>query len=146
MIVKVEQDKAKKDIEVSITYPFMSKMVERIVSFVKSVGTHIECYTEDGTKLVNVSDICYIESLDKTTVVYCEKGNYRTRFRLYQLNEILSDKGFVQISRYCILNINKLDAITPLLNSRMEAVLSNGMRLCVNRKYLADIKRILQEG
>ena len=145
MVIKLEQDTARKDIEVTITYPFMNKIVERIVSLVKSVSTTIECFVEGSIKLVNVSDICYIESVDKTAVVYCEKGNYRTRFRLYQLNEMLCDKGFVQISKYCILNLNKLDTIKPLFNSRMEAVLSNGIRLFVNRKYLADIKQKLKE-
>ena len=37
---------------------------------------------------VNVSDIFYIESIDKSAVVYCEKEKYKTKFRLNQLNEL----------------------------------------------------------
>lgn len=54
--------------------------------------------------------------------------------------------GFVQISKSCILNINVLDFVRPLLNSRMEATLKNGERLNVSRKYLVNIKSKLQEG
>jgi DNA-binding LytR/AlgR family response regulator len=124
----------------------MNKTLEHIVSFLKSVGTQIECYTEDSLKMVNVLDIYYIESTGKTTVIYCEKSSFRTQFRLFQLNEKLTDNGFVQISKYCILNINKLDKIRQLFNSRMEITLTNGVRLYATRTYLADIKRKLQEN
>ena len=145
MILKLEQIPSQNDIEVSVTYPAMDKTVRRIVSFLKAVDTHIECGLNDGIKTIDISDICYIESLDKAAVIHCEKEKLKTGLRLYQLNEKLAGKGFVQISKYCILNINKLDRIKPLFNSRMEAILTNGTRLYVTRKYLADIKRMLQD-
>jgi len=145
MIIKLEQDIDKKDIEVLITYPEKNKTVSRIVSLIKSTCTQIECYADESIKMVNASDIFYIESIDKKTVVFCENENLSVRERLYQIYEKLSGSGFVQISKYCILNINKLERITPLSNSHLEAVLSNGKSLYVTRKYLAGIKQILQE-
>ena len=145
MILKLEQQVSQKDIEVIIKYPVKNKIVERIVSLIKSVDAQIECYSDDVLKMVNVSDICYIESIDKKTFVFCENENYQVKSRLYQIYEKLADNGFVQISKYCILNINKLEKIKPLANSHLEAVLSNGKCLYVTRKYLAGIQRILQE-
>jgi DNA-binding LytR/AlgR family response regulator len=146
MILRLEQREAQRDVEIAITYPVMDKTLEYIVSFLKSAGTQVECYTEDSIKMVNVPDIYYIESTGKTAVVYCEKKSYRTRFRLFQLNEKLTDRGFVQINKHCILNINKLDKIRQLFNSRMEMTLANGIHLYAARTYLADIKRKLQEN
>jgi len=145
MILKLEQKPSQKNIEVSITYPAMDKTVKRIVSFLKAIDTQITCNSNNGTKTIDISDIYYIESLDKVAVICCEKEKIRTGLRLYQLNEQLAGKGFVQISKYCILNLNKLEKIKPLFNSRMEAILTNGARLYVTRKYLADIKRMLQD-
>jgi len=145
MILKLVQSNAQNDIEIVITYPVKNKIVERIVSLVKSVDAQIECYSDDIVKLVNVSDIYYIESIDKKTLVFCEKGNYQIKKRLYQIYDELADNGFVQISKYCIMNMNKLEEIKPLANSHLEAVLSNGKCLYVTRKYLANIKRHLQE-
>jgi DNA-binding LytR/AlgR family response regulator len=65
---------------------------------------------------------------------------------LYQINEKLTGFGFVQISKYCLININKLDKIIPLSNRRMEAVLKNEKRVFVTRKYLYEIKKVLQEN
>ena len=145
MILKLEQNKNQNDIEVLIKYPEKSKTVESLVSFVNSFNTKIEGYIENSITQINVSDICYIESNDKTTVVFCEKDSYKTKYRLYQIYEKLTGLGFVQISKYCLLNINKLDKIKPLTNRRMEAVLKNGKRLFITRKYLYDIKKELQE-
>jgi len=145
MILRLEHNTAQNDIEIVITYPVKNKIVERIVSLIKSVDAQIECYSDDIVKLVNVSDIYYIESIDRKTLVFCEKGNYQTKKRLYKVYDELADNGFVQISKYCIMNMNKLEEIKPLANSHLEAVLSNGKCLYVTRKYLANIKRHLQE-
>jgi len=146
MIIKLEQNTAQKDILISITYPVKNKTIERVVSLIKSLDKQIECYSDDTLKKINVSDIYYIESIDKKTFVFCEKGSYQIKKRLYQVYEELADNGFVQVSKYCILNINKLEEITPLVNSHMEAVLSNGKCLYVTRKYLAGIKQMLKEN
>jgi len=146
MILKLAHNAAQKDIEIAISYPEKNKTVDRIVSLIKSIDKQIECYSDDSIKWVGASDIYYIESVDKKTIIFGEKENYQSRKRLYQVYEELADNGFVQISKYCILNINKLEKITPLLNSHMEAVLSNGKCLYITRKYLAGIKQILKEN
>jgi DNA-binding LytR/AlgR family response regulator len=144
MTLNLEQSASQEDVEISIKYPVMDRAIERIVSFIKTVDTEIECSSSKGKKRINISEINYIESENKTTVIYCEKEKIKTEFRLYQLNEKLADKGFVQVSKYCILNTEKLVEIKPLLNSRMEVIMSNGARLFISRKYLANIRRELQ--
>jgi len=145
MIINLEQNSLQKDIEILITYPIKNKIVERIISSIKSVDMQIECYSDNNVKRINVSDIYYIESIDGKTVVCCEKESYLVKNRLYQIYEKLKDNGFMQVSKYCILNINKLDKFRPLDNHRFEAVLSNGAFLCITRRYISDIKQRLYE-
>ncbi|MNE61191.1 putative HTH-type transcriptional regulator [compost metagenome] len=146
MIIKLEQDLARNDIEVLIKYATMNKDVERMVSLLQSVDTRIKCRLDDSDTMINTSDIYYFESVDKRTFVYCKRSVYRTESRLYQLVDDLAHLGFVQINKSCVLNINMLDSIKPLLNSRMEATLKNGERLYITRKYLGSIKQALQKG
>lgn len=145
MIVKLEETLTQGDIEVLIKYARMNHTVERLVSLVKSVESTVKCNFDQTELWVNVSDIYYIESIDKKTFIYCEKSVYRTEYRLYQLLDQLKYLDFVQISKSCILNINMLESIRPLMNSRMEAALTNGERINVTRKYIKDIKAKLQE-
>lgn len=146
MIIKLEEDLSKKEIEVLIRYETMNKEVERITTILQSVDTQIKCKLDDSDIFVNASDVYFFESVDKRTFVYCEQSVYRTEYRLYQLAKDLGHLGFVQINKACILNINVLASVKPLLNSRMEATLKNGERLYITRKYLDNIKQTLQEG
>jgi DNA-binding LytR/AlgR family response regulator len=143
MILKLEQNSAQKDIEVLIKYPQKNKVFEQLGPLIKSTDMQIPCYSDDGAKFVYSSDIYYIESVDKKTIVCCESENYQIKDRLYRIYEKLESFGFVQINKYCILNINKLNCIKTLANSHLEAVLSNGKCLYVTRNYLANIKRML---
>ena len=101
MLLKLEQDTTQKEIEVSIKYPEMHQDVTRLISLVRSADTQIRCTADGNEKLLNASDIYYIESVDKRTFVYCENEVYCTDMRLYQLLETLSPAGFVQISKRC---------------------------------------------
>ena len=145
MIIKLEQYPSHKEIEVTIKYPQKNSTVERIVSMLRTIDKKIECYSEELIKMLNISDIYYIESVYKKTFIYSEKERYQTKFRLYQLYDELKAYGFIQISKYCIINVNKLDSIKPLFNRRMEAILINKIHLNVNRNYFTEFKRRLQE-
>ena len=145
MIVKLEENLTQEDIEVLIKYARMNHTVNRLVSLIKSVDSTVKCNSDQREIWVNVSDIYYIESVDKKTFVYCEKSVYGTDYRLYQLMDELELSGFVQISKSCLININVLESLRPLMNSRMEATLYNGERIAVTRKYVTNIKAKLQE-
>ena len=143
MKINKERDASCTDIEVTVRYPHEDERVHQILSFLHSVDMHIPCENDGVERMVSAAEIYYIESVDKRTFIYLKKAVYRTDYRLYQLMEDLRDYGFVQISKSCILNINVLDGIKPLLNSRMEATLKNGEKVYINRNYLRDVKRAL---
>jgi len=144
MIVKLEQDLSLKDDEIVVKYASMSKDVERIAALLQPLNFRITCSLNSREAVVNISDIYYFESVDKMTFVYCEQEVYRTELRLYQIVDDYAAFGFIQISKSCVLNINMLDSIAPLLNSRMEATLKNSERLLVTRKYIGNIKQALR--
>jgi len=146
MVLKLEQKIKQNDVEVLITYPQKNQYVERLASLINSTDMQVPCYSKDELILVNASDIFFIErTVDKRTVVNCEKNCYQSKEWLYQIFEKLQNIRFVQINKYCILNLNKLKKIKQLPNSHLEAVLTNGKSLYVTRKYLAELKRILME-
>lgn len=144
MKIKTEQDLSCNEIEISIKYPQKDRQVNRIIDFLQSFDMQIKCDIDNTERMINIPDIYYIESVDKKTFVYLEKAVYHTDFRLYQLTDKLHGYGFVQISKSCILNINALESIKSLFNSRMEATLKNGEKVYINRNYLSGIKKALK--
>lgn len=144
MKIRMEQDLSCDEMEITIKYSQNDKQVNRIIDFLQSFDMQIKCDADNIERMINILDIYYIESVDKKTFVYLEKTVYHTDFRLYQLKDKLYEYGFVQISKSCILNINALESIKPIFNSRMEATLKNGEKVYINRNYLSGVKKALK--
>lgn len=144
MIVKLEENISQEEIEVLIRYAKKTRMVEQLRELIESVDKTVKCRADSGEMWIKASDIFYIESVDKRTFVYGDKAVYRTEFRLYQLAEELMSAGFVRASKSCLINSNMLQSIRPLLNSRLEATLTNGEKINVTRKYIPEIRSRLE--
>lgn len=129
--------------EVTIAYREMTASVKRVSDFVRAVDQTILCKKDDENYSISVGDIYYIESVDKKVFVYCEEDVFQSNLKLYELEAMLSHVGFVRISKSMILNIEKLKGVKTLVNSRLEAILTNGESICVTRKYLKDIREAL---
>lgn len=129
--------------EVTIAYSEMTASVKRVADFVRSVEQTVLCKKDEEECSVPVGDIFYFESVDKKTFVYCEKEVYMCSLRLYEIEKMVEQAGFVRVSKSTILNIEQLKGVKTLVNSRLEAILSNGEHVCVTRKYLKDIREAL---
>lgn len=143
MNLKLTQIKDLGRIEIEIKYPEMNHTVKQLVRRIESVNHAI--YGDDNGRQYRIAyeDIFYIESVDKKTFIYTAKQVFRSEQKLYQLLEDLTAFEFVQISKSCILNINVLESIQSLANSRIEVTLQNGERLNVSRTYIPQIKKAL---
>lgn len=93
-----------------------------------------------------VPEILYVESVDKRSFVYTKEMVYKSEKRLYQLEEDLREYDFVKASRTCLVNMNELECIKALANSRLEAVLTNGEKIIVSRTYLPEIKKRISDN
>ncbi len=129
--------------EVTIAYREMTESVKRVSDYVRYVDQTILCKKDNAEYALLINDIYYLESVDKKVFVYCEKEVFRSNYKLYELEEMLACAGFVRVSKSVLLNIEKLVSMKTLVNSKLEARLSNGERICVTRKYLKDIKNQL---
>ena len=133
-----------KEPEVTIAYSEMTKSVQRVADYVRTADRTVLCKKGDEEYEILVSDIFYAESVDKRLFLYCEKEVYGSNYRLYELEEMLAGAGFVRVSKSVLLNVNKMTGMKSLVNSKLEAKLSNGESVCVTRKYLKDIRNELQ--
>lgn len=72
-------------------------------------------------------------------------GNTRLliRMKLYEIEEILASKNFIRVSKYCLVNIGKIDYIRTALNSKLDLQMKNGDHVEVNRSYLKEFRKAL---
>lgn len=118
--------------------------VREIVSFVKSRQGQLSGSLDGGQYEIPLTDILYIESVDNRTFLYTAENTYESKQKLYELESVLKPRGFLRISKSCILNLMKITHIKPSPGSRFIAVLTNKEEVIISRKYVPDLKKTLK--
>lgn len=85
-------------------------------------------------------DIYYFESVDDKVFACCEVDVYETAYKLYEIEEQVSEMSFARISKSVIVNINRIQSIKPQFNGRFEALLTNNERQIVSRHYVSGLR------
>lgn len=122
----------------------VSDEVREIVAYVKSRGGQLTATADERQYEIAVSDIFYIESVDSRNFIYTKSKVYETRQKLFELEELLKKKHFLRVSKSTLLNLMKVSAIKPALNSRFTAVLFSGEQVVISRKYVPALKQALK--
>ena len=140
-ITKIEKDKPE---ILEIHCHCISDEVREIVAFVKSRQGQLTGTADERQYEIAVSDVFYIEAVDNKTFLYTKDKVYETRQKLYELEEMLQQKHFRRVSKSTLLNLMKVSAIKPALNSRFIAVLFSGEQVVITRKYVPELKKALK--
>ena len=75
-------------------------------------------------------------------IVYCEKKEYLSTKRLYEMEKLLGS-SFMRISKSTIINLKKISRVEPSFNGTMLIILKNGNKDYISRKYLPELKKYL---
>lgn len=115
--------------------------VQKIIDLIQNIDKFLIVQKDGATEKIRFNNICYFESVDELTFVYTEKTVYRCKEKLYELEELLEDSSFVRVSKSCILNIDYLESVKAVFNGKLEALLSNGEKVIINRHYVSAFKK-----
>ena len=120
----------------------MTVEIYRAISLLKALETLI---AYDGNNIYRVlpSDIYYIETVDNKTFLYCKDKIYESKQKLYELEEVLLNTDFLRVSKSAMLNLSKVNSLSPALNGRFEATLLNKEKIIISRQYVSDLKKKL---
>ena len=140
-ITKIDRNKPEL---IEIQCHSISEEVREIIAFVKSRQGQLTGTADERQYEIAVSDVFYIESVDNRNFIYTKDKVYETRQKLYELEEILKEKRFLRVSKSTLLNLMKVSAIKPALNSRFTAELQSGEQVVITRKYVPELKKALK--
>ena len=140
--IKIIQETEKEYIEIGCYR--RDENVNELVRLVKLHQGSVEAFQDEKQYRIPLSDLYYIEAVDEKTFLYLEKDCYESKRRLYEFEELLSDRSFARISKSVIVNMMKITAIKPALNGRFLCQLKNGEKVIISRKYVPDIKEKLK--
>ena len=133
-----------KDEEIVATVHRRTPLVEELEALISKYTGRIPGYTEDGIKMLSVSEIECITILDgKTYAIDSGNRRYRLKQRLYELEEQLPS-SFIRINKSTLANEGALDRFSVTFAGSMDAVFKCGYREYVSRRCFAQIKRRLE--
>jgi len=139
MKVKVRQVSLYEDEEALISAVELTDDIKSAIDILENNSRVVPVISDSKTIMLKTDAIYYIESVDKRTYVYTKENCYETRYRLYELEDILSFY-FLRVSKAMIINIRKIRAVKAELNGRMRADLLNGEQITISRAYVKELK------
>lgn len=103
----------------------------------------LNVYRDGEIHRIEPEEVYYFESVDQRVFAYCEREVFVVKSRLYELEEILPARDFLRAAKAVILNLNKIESLTPAFGGRFEALLKNGEKIIISRQYVGNLKEKL---
>lgn len=119
----------------------VTEEVERIRLFCEGAGKSLSGRIDGRTYSVNIGDIFYFESVDERVFAYCESKVYEVKGRLYEIEHELSENFFLRCSKSTVINLMKIESVSPALNGRFAAHMKNGEKIIISRQFVPALKK-----
>lgn len=141
MKITINQNSAIRETEVIINCREVDGQIRNLADSIRQYCAALSGEIEGMTYYVPLETVIYMESINKHTFFYDRSRVFRSRNTLSEMEDRLGNVHFVRISKYCIVNLAKIQSIRSCGNHRMELTMTNGERLMTGRVYQ---KKILQ--
>jgi len=120
--------------------------VESIQSFALTKGTTLTGMLNERLYQFNLAEVFYFEAVDERVFAYTKANSYELKIRLYELENAYHSQHFFRCSKSFLVNLMKIESISPALNGRFMAHMKNQERIIISRQYVPELKRILMGG
>jgi len=146
MKIQVVQNSSNDEVVLEIHCKEVNNEVESLIELINSHHLTIQGKDENGTIVLSIKNIYYFEAVDNRVFAYLKENVFEVDYKIAELNELLANTSFIQISRTVILNIVNVNRIKTLVNGRMMVELNNGEKQIITRLYAKTFKDKLKGG
>ena len=139
LFVKDRMDLAETEVEIRCRE--RDSEVENIIRSVQTAGDYLICEKENGDKSpVYISRILYFEAVERNVFAYTSDELYKIDCTLYDLEDKLSDRNFIRVSKSSVVSLKAVKSIYPESARRLKLLLTNGEWVIVSRNYVSDFR------
>jgi len=146
MRVSIRQIPDRADEQVVIECVEVTKDIEDIWAYASAKGMTLTGVFNNRTYQFQLETVFYFEAVDERVFAYTEDKAYELKIRLYELEIAYADKFFVRCSKSFVINLMRLESISPALNGRFTAHMQNKEKIIVTRKYVPALKLAVMGG
>lgn len=146
MKVRIKQISSKANECLIIECVEVTPDIESIRSYALTRGMTLTGSLDERIYQFNLSNVFYFEAVDERVFAYTKARSFELKIRLYELENAYADKHFIRCSKSFIINLMKLESISPALNGRFTAHMKNGEKIIISRQYVPEVKRAVLGG
>ncbi len=129
------KEKDLKENYLELHYDTVDEETTAVLERLRDTLRYIEGTYEDKKVTIALTDIFYIETVDRKTFAYTKDMCVEIKEALRDILEEYSKIGFVRISKSAIVNIYKIKKLQGDINMRVIIFLKNDEKLVMNRSY-----------
>ena len=122
-----------------LTVPGNTKVPGEVGENIHSATTRDFIFVKSGYKSekVNISDILYVEGMKEYVVIHTQDKKYTKLDRMKNMENMLSNQGFIRIHKSYIVSVRNIDAV---FGNTIEV---NGDKLPLGRSYKEEVENTL---
>lgn len=143
MKISINVDANIKDTEIAISCNQLTPEIEKLLATLRMLDKQLTAVKDGETYLLDVSQIVYIESVDRKTFVYTRDAYFESQLKLYELEERLCECGFFRASKSCVVQMKYIKSLKADIDRKIRLTLENGEKIMVSRQYADGLKRKL---
>lgn len=137
-----EDDKLAPD-EVMVKASPLNKKNQKLIWQLEYLGeenpTSIPVKLKERIVMIKIDEIISVSVQQANLTIRTIESDYQTKERLYQFVDRLQHPDFVQISKFCVININHLNYLEDSFSGNMTAFLDGEAKESVSRKFLPKL-------
>lgn len=143
MKIEINVDEQVDETCIRISCRELTPELSRILAMLRLPERQLAVTRDEETYLLDVTEVIYIESLERKTFVYTKDGVYESGLKLYELEAQLEAWGFLRVSKSCLVRLSAVRSLRSDINRRIRVTLDNGEVIIASRQYADGIKKRL---
>lgn len=145
--VEFKTDKSRDDIRIEITASELDPQVSALIDELQDpLPRRITVHDSDSSELaISTSDILSISTDNHRLSIITPDGDYELRMTLRDIERILDPKSFLRISRYEIINLDRVRRFDFSISGSLQIEMENGMTTWASRRHISEIKKRFTE-
>lgn len=93
--------------------------------------------------IIKPKNIIYIQSYDHDIECVTITGTYNIKQKLYKIEEMFYDVGFLRVNKSCVINTKHIKKIKLSYNMKFILVMNNDEKIDVTRSYYNKFKKYI---
>ena len=145
MKVEIIVDDKAEDLHVLVTCRRLTPEIEKLMEMLRMMDRQLTARKNGEIYLVDISEVIYIESVERKCFVYTSTEVYESDFRLYELEGQLEAFGFLRVSKSFLIHLRSVQSLKADINRKIRITMSNGEQIIASRQYADELKKRLGE-